>query len=498
MSQASSEHDVHLPDGRVVSIKRVASHLKRKGVELPQALLLSSSTSSPPSHSPTHSSQANNGSHPSPLSLVVDPPDVYKLVARLFADTRLYNQEVTAAGESPPPNLMLSADQNWFQSSVAISATRHLLELDSCIPALGLLRALPLQLNQVLRNDSPRALGQVFTVIGRLMAPSASPITTDVTTKQVGNVIRALVRYLAAAKNEDNAAVSPGSPSTENPPHPVFRRILTLLASLSRLDDESLYEAATRAMDQMASFYSPMVMHLQPSPESRFKWGLWSDFVETQFPLSAWALKAMRQLQEERAAKYGEDSWEATQPLFWVGFYQLWGAQVTEGNELPPTPGNMKPEELEAIWEQVLRVGGVTDTSRPLASTPGSGFALRKSAHLLAVAHHARGEAAQAEKLMRTAMGLLIRCDGQEANLAVLLRLCTTLQKWFVEWGDSAKAEEMRGCQAAVLRRIEIDTWTTSEEAPLVSSEVSTEQQGQLLDLLRLSPKPWKASLVGS
>lgn len=322
ISRASSE-DIHLPDGRVVSIERVASHLKRKGVELPQESRIPSSSLS--SHSPRYhqalrlysrgsssssSNSSSSDSEDSPRlslsSLAIDPPDVYKLVGRLFADTRLYNQTKTAAGAAAPSDLMTVPDPNWFQTSVAVSTTRHLLELDHCTPALGLLRALPRQLNQVLRNDSPRALGQVFTVIKRLMAPS-SPSATDVTTAQVGNVIRALVRYLAATANEEEPSSSPAS-SAKGFPHPVFRRILVSLASLSRLDDESLYEAATRAMSHMAEYYGTLLKDVPRSPESKFTWGLWLDFIDDQFTMIPGVVAPMRRLHQEKVARHGGDS----------------------------------------------------------------------------------------------------------------------------------------------------------------------------------------------
>lgn len=171
--------------------------------------------------------------------------------------------------------------------------------------------------------------------------------------------------------------------------------------------------------------------------------------------------------------------WEATQPLFWVGFYQEVGRKTVQDAAVEAELENLSDEELQAIWEQVLRVGGVTDPQRTFASTPGSSFALRKSAHFLAVANYSRGERAQAEKYMRLAMGLLIKCDGPEANLAVLLRLCTTLQRWFMEWEEIEKAEEMRQSQVAILQRIETATWAAFEKTSAGPREGLSGQQGQ-------------------
>lgn len=177
---------VVLATGRVVDSQRLALHLRRKKESLVQ-------TAQP-------RAQARWPSPPQPPS--IRPPDVFYISEAVLTHTRGY---MCAQVIDADFVLGRSAHPDSKQVTDSMHLLRDLLRGEKMDEAVVLLRQVPGQINALLRHEPPQILNRIFLMVVHLLSVPGQQ-------ERVGGIIKALVKYAAAAAAEPNLVCDRPSP----------------------------------------------------------------------------------------------------------------------------------------------------------------------------------------------------------------------------------------------------------------------------------------------
>ncbi|KKY37090.1 hypothetical protein UCDDA912_g02927 [Diaporthe ampelina] len=225
----TSSGEVQLATGRVVGLDRLAAHLRRKAQRQHQSLAVD--TRLAPSHAATSLARYRRGGagSPSPTSLAINSPDMYRISEIVFADVHAY----VCGRILEPKGLQLVQRSDYDMTSPVFSmvhAASEFLRQGRLDEALVLLRVAPARLRNVIVYEPPNILHCLFMVIVHLLSTSGS--------EQLVSSIKALLAYAAATADENSRHWSPQYP---------VRRILRSLADLSASKDFALRDMTVHA-----------------------------------------------------------------------------------------------------------------------------------------------------------------------------------------------------------------------------------------------------------
>lgn len=169
---------VVLATGRVVDSQRLALHLRRKKESIVQTVRPIAQAKWPPSLRP-----------PS-----IRPPDVFYVSEAVLTNTRgyMWAQMIDAdfvAGRTAHPDSRKVTDSMYL--------LRDLVRDDKMDEAVVLLKQVPGQINALLRHEPPQILNRIFLLVVHLLSVPGQQ-------QRVGGIIKALVKYAAAAAAEPN------------------------------------------------------------------------------------------------------------------------------------------------------------------------------------------------------------------------------------------------------------------------------------------------------
>lgn len=177
---------VVLATGRVVDSQRLALHLRRKKESIVQ-------TSRP---------MAQAGWPPSPHPPSIRPPDVFYVSEAVLTHTRGYMRAQMIDADFV---LGRTAHPDSKQVTDSMHLLRDLLRDDKMDEAVVLLKQVPGQINALLRHEPPQILNRIFLMVVHLLSVPGQQ-------QRVGGIIKALVKYAAAAAAEPNLVCDCPSP----------------------------------------------------------------------------------------------------------------------------------------------------------------------------------------------------------------------------------------------------------------------------------------------
>ncbi|KUI56462.1 hypothetical protein VP1G_03775 [Cytospora mali] len=414
-SQGNAEapsSEVKLATGRVVGLDRLAAHLKRKTQRLS-----ATDTRRPSQLSVAH---YRHGGSPSPKSLAINSPDIFRISELVFADVHAY-----VCGRIMDPGEMSVSNTNTAVTTVStapvfsmVHSARQFLQEDRLDEALALLRLAPGRIRDVIRYEPPDALHCIFMVIVHLLTISGA--------ERLVSSVRALISYASAMADERSAKWSPQYP---------LRRILRCLSTLSTSDDFALRDMAVHAWkcllrSQDLALGAPACAETFPK---------WLDLGESGGfdVLPSDLLEKMHwEVYRRSVEEFGEKSRAAWTELYWLSELER---QKVNARKLPT-------DKLQRLLEETLNI-----LER---LPPPQGLAARYNCQAgLARIYKQEGQLALAESRLRAAIDTSILRNGQD--YPITLSYILELETWLIEWGDDVKVEELKQWQAAILVNIE-------------------------------------------
>lgn len=385
--------EVTLATGRVVGLDRVAAHLRRKRV--PTNVI----------HKASQLSLARyrqGGRSPSPTTLFMSTPDVFRIPEGVFADVHNYVYgQLTNLSDINLVKISSTEDKLVFD---LIFAVRNFFVQGKVTEALALLRAAPKRLKLLLDTDLPTIPRCIFLVLIHLLSAPGS--------EQLKETIKALVRYTAAVVSDPSSQWSPS--------HPLRR----MLVGLSRLEEDSLREVAINGYKRYLSSYESYPD--QPSVQDSTV-GAWLDLGETagfeNLPFANLEASLLKGYQDT-LSQSGDNRDKIIRQLFWM-------AELERQRVKACGVSTRKLKQLYATTLQTCE-----------GASPRSWNAELNCHYYLAGIHKTEGNRALAEHHMRLSIDACIDSQDYAASAA---RLMGELEGWLNEWGEDHKVEEMQG-----------------------------------------------------
>lgn len=410
----TSSSEVKLATGRVVGLDRLAAHLKRKT----QRLTITDTRRQPQPLS-VLVAQYRHGESPSPKSMAINSPDIFRISEIVFADVHAYVcGRIVDSGDTrvgmPRLAVTTMATSPVFST---IHAARKLLSDDRIDEALILLRLAPSRIRDVIFYEPPDSLHCIFMVIVHLLTISGA--------ERLVRSVRALISYAAAMADE--------RPTKWSPQYPL-RRILHCLSSLSESDGFALRDMAVHAWKCLLRSHDLAL----GAPACAETFPKWLDLGESGGfdVLPAELLENMHwKVYRRNVEEYGEGSRQAWTQLYYLSELER---QKVNSRGLPT-------DKLQRLLEKTLEA--LVDLP------PGQGLAARYNCEFhLAHIYRDNGQRVRAEASMRAAIDTSIRRNRDDYTLT--LGYITELEKWLGDWGEDAKAEELRQWQVAILANL--------------------------------------------
>lgn len=387
--KASTE--VKLSTGRVVGLDRVAAHLRRKKLS-PNVLQKASQLSL---------ARYGHGQSPSPISLVIDAPLVFRIPETIFADIHASVQAHVSSSTEVSSQVFVMKPQEKKVFNLTFSARELYVQgkMDECF---ALLRVVPDRIKDVFQSDRSLFPFSIFTfVIHLLSIPGA---------EELRNTVKALVRYAAAAVSEAHP---------EWPPDHPFRRILL---SLTQVEESSLLDIAVGGYkQQLISFES-----LTGPSTKQFTIGPWLDLGESAgsnvLPFQNLET-SLSETYQRKIAESGEHQEETIHLLFLLAELER---QKVKARGISPT---RQTELLMTV------LGACQDfpTDTPLTAEFNCHYYLAKI-------FKTEGRKDLAEHHMR----MCIYCLQRRGEAALAVHAMTDLQTWLQEWGEDAQVQSMK------------------------------------------------------
>lgn len=416
-SQASTDapsSEVKLATGRVVGLDRIAAHLKRKTQRL----------SATDTRRPSYSSvvrYGQGGGSPSPKSLAINSPDIFRISELVFSDVHAY-----VCGRIMEPGDMAICNNTSPNSTTVSTApvfsmvhsARRFLKEDRLEEALALLRLAPDRIRDVILYEPPDSLHCIFMVIVHLLTISGA--------ERLVKSVRALVSYASAMADERSSKWAPQYP---------LRRILRCLANMSASEDFALRDMAVHAWKCLLRSHDLAL----GAPACAETFPKWLDLGESGGfdVLPSELLEKMHwEVYRRAAAELGE-----THRAAWTQLYLL-----SELERQKVYARGLPKGKLRRLLEETLAV---------LEGLPArQGLAARYNCEAnLARIHREDGRPGLAESYMRAAIATSIERNGQEDPIT--LGDILELETWLNEWGEDVKVRELKQWQAAILVNLE-------------------------------------------
>lgn len=433
----ATSSEVQLATGRVVGLDRLAAHLRRKAQRQHQALAvdtrLAASTSltkyrrattggssgsvSGSSSTPSAgggSISAAFGRSPSPTSLAINSPDMYRISEIVFADVHAY----VCGRILEPKGLMLVQRSDYDMTSPVFSmvhAASEFLRQGRLDEALALLRVAPARLRNVIVYEPPNILHCLFMVIVHLLSTSGSA--------QLVSSIKALLNYAAATADENSRHWSPQYP---------VRRILRSLADLSASGDFALRDMTVHAWRCLLRSHDLTL----GSPDCAQTFPNWLDLGESAGfdVLPSELLEKMHwEVYRKRVAELGGADMQSWSQLFYLSELER---QKVKARGTPS-------DKLQRYLEMTL--AGIE------AAEPGKGLVAKYNCQRgLAEIYNDQGRRDLSESFLRAAIETAAVRHGR--NDERVLQMLFELENRLAEWGEGDdKLAEPRSRSAGII-----------------------------------------------
>lgn len=421
----TSSSEVQLATGRVVGLDRLAAHLRRKAQRQNQALAVDTRFAA------SHAAAANSltryrrggaggsgslssAGSPSPTSLAINSPDMYRISEIVFADVHAY----VCGRILEPKGLQLVQRSDYDTTSPVFSmvhAASEFLKQGRLDEALALLRVAPARLRNVIMYEPPNILHCLFMVIVHLLSTSGS--------EQLVSSIKALLAYAAATADENSAHWSPQYP---------VRRILRSLADLSASKDFALRDMTVHAWRCLLRSHDLTL----GSPDCAQTFPNWLDLGESAGfdVLPSDLLEKMHwEVYRKRVAELGEADMQSWSQLFYLGELER---QKVKARGTPTT-------RLQRCLEGTLR--GIE------GAEPGKGLVAKYNCQRsLSEIYNDQGRRDLSEAFLRAAIDTAAVRHGR--NDERVLQMLFELENRLAEWGEGDdKLAEPRERSAGII-----------------------------------------------
>lgn len=394
--------EVTLATGKVVSLDRVAAHLRRKKVpstalqsKLSQLALLRTSTSP----------------GPSPIALAFASPHVFQLPEGIFYNVRDFVRGQGGFDLVAAKTMVRNVSPETQKVYGVIYSARDFCQQDKLAEAVKTLKAAPKWFREVIRTNLEAIPRMLFmTVVHLWKAPGPS----------LRETVKALIRLIIQMAHEE-ARVDLA------PEHPLRR----IFFALSQADEETLWDLSFQGWKCLVQSYDS----LQGSSASGSAIGAWLDLGESAgfeaLPI-AQLEHTLRANYQAKVASLGASHQDAIWASFWCAELEQRKVKV----QALPTG------ELERLLHQTLRACE--------GAPPGSAVNQEANCHyLLGEVYKAQGDRMRAELHMRTCIDRCVHHQGPDDPVAA--KVTSELQGWYAEWQD---AENVAATQREIEERM--------------------------------------------
>lgn len=425
----ATSSEVQLATGRVVGLDRLAAHLRRKAQRQHQALAVDTRLAASQSTSTSLTRYRRSGSgggvsaggsistvggSPSPTSLAINSPDMYRISEIVFADVHAY----VCGRILEPKGLMLVQRSDYDMTSPVFSmvhAASEFLKQGRLDEALALLRVAPARLRNVIIYEPPNILHCLFMVIVHLLSTSGS--------EQLVSSIKALLAYAAATADENSRHWSPQYP---------VRRILRSLADLSASKDFALRDMTVHAWRCLLRSHDLTL----GSPDCAQTFPNWLDLGESAGfdVLPSDLLEKMHwEVYRKRVAEFGEADMQSWSQLFYLAELER---QKVKARGTPT-------HKLQRCLEMTLE--GIE------GAEPGKGQVAKYNCQRsLSEIYNDQGRRDLSESLLRAAIETAAVRHGR--NDERVLQMLFELENRLAEWGEGDdKLAEPRNRSAGII-----------------------------------------------
>lgn len=389
-----SSTEVTLATGKVVTLDRVAAHLRRKKPKGSGSQTVLQSKLSQLALLRTSQSPG-----PSPISLAITSPDIFQLPEGIFYDVRDFVRGHGAFDPVSAKTMVRNVSPESKKIFGLIYSVRDFCVNDKLEEAVATLHAAPKRFRQVIRTNLeaiPRMLFMTVVHLWNVPGPS------------LRGTVRALITLIIQMAHEEARIELPRE-------HPLRRIFL----SLSQADEETLWDLCFQGWKCLVQSYDS----LQGSSASESAIGAWLDLGGSagfealpiaQLEHTLWANY------QAKVASLGESHQDSIWALFWCAELEQ---RKVKAQGLPT-------DQLERLLKQTLHACE--------SAPPGSVVNQEANCHyLLGEVYKARGDRARAEMHMRTCIDRCIRHQGPDDPVAA--RITSVLQQWYKEWQDAEK-----------------------------------------------------------
>lgn len=388
--------EVTLATGRTVGLDRVAAHLRRKKVS-PLVVQKASQLSLARYH---------HAQSPSPTSLSMQTPDVFRVPENIFSDVHSYvygqfSGPGASGAASVPSMIMVSPEDKRVYDLV--TASRKFFVQDKPDEAFRLLRVAPARIKELLDTDRPSIPRCILNIIIMLLSIPGG--------RELDETVGALVRYIAALATDD---------SMQWPRDHPLRRILL---GLGQAGNQSLLEIAVRG-------YKCLLLSIESLPDPSVREttiAAWLDLGEAigfdALPVAYLERSLWESYEATRARSAGAHTTRGANLLFLMA--ELERQKVCARGDGAPTA---RLRELYGLSLEACAGEGVSALNAELNGNYYLAGLLRDG-----------GERDEAKAHMRRAIEI---CTKMGAG-ATAARLATELQGWLRDWGEHEESREM-------------------------------------------------------
>ncbi|KAI3400412.1 hypothetical protein diail_3429 [Diaporthe ilicicola] len=412
----ATSSEVQLATGRVVGLDRLAAHLRRKAQRQHHSLAVDTKGAAA---SASLARYRRGGSSPSPTSLAINSPEMYRISEIVFADVHAY---VCGRILEPTKGLQLVQRPDYDMTSPVFSmvhAASEFLRKGRLDEALALLRVAPARLRSVIMHEPPNILHCLFMAIVHLLGTEGS--------EQLVGSIKALLAYAAATADENSLHWSPQYP---------VRRILRSLADLSASKDFALRDMTVHAWRCLLRSHDLAL----GSPDCAQTFPSWLDLGESAGfdVLPSELLERMHWgVYRKRAAELGEGDMQTWSQLFYLSELERQKVKARGGG------GAASTARLQRCLEMTL--AGIEN------APPGQGLVAKYNCqHGLAEIYNDQGRRDLSEAFLRAAIDTAAVRHGR--NDERVLQMLLELENRLAEWGEGDdKLAETRERSAGII-----------------------------------------------
>lgn len=386
--------EVTLATGRTVGLDRVAAHLRRKRV--PTLVVQKASQLS--------LARYHHAQSPSPTSLSMQTPDVFRVPENIFSDVHSYVygqfRGPSALGASGVPSIIMVSPEDKRVYDL-VTASRNFFVQEKPDEAFKLLRVAPARIKELLDTDRPSIPRCILNIIIMLLSIPGG--------RELDETVGALVRYIATLATDDSMRWPRDHP---------LRRILL---GLGQAGNQSLLEIAVRG-------YKCLLLSIESLPDPSVR----------ETTIAAWLdLGEAVGFDALPFAYLDRSLWESYQATL----ARSQGAHTARGANLLFLMAELERQKVRARGAPTDRLRELFTMSLEACAAEGVSAlnAELNGNYYLAGLLRDGGERDEAKARMRRAIEI---CTKMGAG-ATAARLATELQGWLREWGEHEEEREM-------------------------------------------------------